>query len=167
MLIALDVCYGHDRAIAAAVVFEDWSAAQPTTRYISHIDAVAAYEPGAFYKRELPCLLRVLQEHRLRPTHLLIDGYVDLDRTGRPGLGRYLYESLDGASAVIGIAKTAFAGITTECEILRSDSTRPLYITCAGVEITWAKERIRSMHGPYRIPTLLKDVDRLCRTGGV
>jgi deoxyribonuclease V len=66
---------------------------------------------------------------------------------------------------VICIAKTAFVGIAAESELLRGNSARPLYITSAGIELAWAKERIRSMHGPYRIPTLLNDVDRLCRAG--
>jgi deoxyribonuclease V len=165
MQIALDVHYAQQRARTAAVAFEDWTAALPSARFVSLMDTVAAYEPGAFYKRELPCLLRLLKEHRLRPTHLLIDGYVDLDAAGRPGLGRYLYDVLDCKVPVIGIAKTAYAGIAAECALLRGDSARPLYVTCAGVDLTWAKACIGSMHGPHRIPTLLKAVDQLSRAG--
>ncbi|EPX63712.1 hypothetical protein D187_006121 [Cystobacter fuscus DSM 2262] len=32
-----------------------------------------------------------------------------------------------------------------------------------GMEPAVAAERVRTMHGPYRVPTLLKDVDRLSR----
>jgi deoxyribonuclease V len=164
MLLALDVHYDHDRAIAAAVAFDDWTAAAATRCYISHVDGVADYASGAFYRRELPCLLQLLNEHALTPTHLVIDGYVDLDTSGRPGLGRHLFDALAGQVAIVGVAKTAFAGIGAESAILRGGSARPLYVTAAGVDLAWAKARIVSMNGPHRIPTLLKRADQLCRS---
>jgi deoxyribonuclease V len=164
MLLALDVHYRHDHAITAALAFADWGADVPAATYISRLIGVPDYEPGAFYKRELPCLLGLLGEYRLQPTHLVIDGYVDLDEAGRPGLGRHLYDALGRKVAVIGVAKTSFAGIADRCAIYRSASARPLYVTCAGVELAWAQAQILSMHGAHRIPTLLKMVDQQCRT---
>jgi len=36
-------------------------------------------------------------------------------------------------------------------------------ITSVGIELEDAKEAILEMHGKYRFPTLLKEVDSLCR----
>ncbi|WP_437898538.1 hypothetical protein [Sorangium sp. So ce124] len=49
--------------------------------------SVRPYRPGAFFERELPCLLEVLGRVRARPAALVIDGYVELDQAGAPGLG--------------------------------------------------------------------------------
>jgi len=38
-----------------------------------------------------------------------------------------------------------------------------LYVTAAGMRLQEAADRIQRMHGPHRIPTLLKRVDTLAR----
>jgi deoxyribonuclease V len=38
-------------------------------------------------------------------------------------------------------------------------------VTAVGIDLAEAARRLGEMHGPYRIPTLLKRVDRLCREG--
>jgi deoxyribonuclease V len=38
-----------------------------------------------------------------------------------------------------------------------------LFITAAGVSLERAADYIKAMHGPFRLPTLLKRVDQLCR----
>jgi len=48
-------------------------------------------------------------------------------------------------------------------KIFRGKSTNPLYITSEGIELEIAADLILNMHGIYRIPTLLKKVDQLCR----
>ena len=45
---------------------------------VKHIDKVAPYEPGAFYKRELPCLMRLLDEVDRALEAVVVDGYVTL-----------------------------------------------------------------------------------------
>lgn len=50
-------------------------------------------------------------------------------------------------------------------ELCRGASRRPLYITAIGSDYLTAAEHIREMAGDHRIPTLLKTVDRLARTG--
>jgi deoxyribonuclease V len=40
-----------------------------------------------------------------------------------------------------------------------------LYITAEGIELETAKEYIHAMQGDFRLPTLLKRVDQLCRQG--
>lgn len=164
MLACLDVDYRDDGACAAAVVFRDWSDALAAEERTVEIRDVQPYEPGQFFRRELPCLLAVLRT--LPPIEtVIIDGYVWLDVASRPGLGAHLYEALDRRCAVVGVAKTKFQGADHACEILRGESQRPLYVTAVGMPAEVAAERVRSMHGAHRIPTLLGRVDDLCRRG--
>ena len=57
MIIAIDVHYFQDKAVAAGVIFEDWSAKSASEIVKVEVANVAPYESGAFYKRELPCIL--------------------------------------------------------------------------------------------------------------
>ncbi|EDY17193.1 putative endonuclease V (deoxyinosine 3endonuclease) [Chthoniobacter flavus Ellin428] len=164
MLACLDVDYRDTGACAAAVVFRDWSDAIALEERTVQITEVQPYEPGQFYRRELPCLLAVLRT--LPPIEtVIIDGYVWLEGTATPGLGAHLHEALGGGSVIIGVAKTKFQGADRAQEILRGTSQKPLYVTAEGVPVDVAAERVRSMHGAHRIPTLLKRVDDLCRRG--
>jgi len=129
------------------------------------IEQVAPYVPGSFYQRELPCLLAALERAALEPECVVVDGYVWL-APERPGLGAKLFEALGSRVPVVGVAKTAFAGAESiALPVLRGESQKPLLVTAAGMEPDLAAERVRSMHGRHRIPTLLKRVDRLCREG--
>jgi deoxyribonuclease V len=93
---------------------------------------------------------------------IIIDGYVWLGAQ-RPGLGAHLYESLQRRAAVIGVAKTRFVRAEPARMVLRGRSRSPLYVTAAGMDLAEAASHIRAMHGPYRIPTLLKRADQLSR----
>ena len=121
------------------------------------------YAPGAFYERELPCLLAVLGKVGGSLDVVVIDGYVWLSGDGRPGLGAHLHKELGGETAVVGVAKSSFDGAAFAEAVLRGKSARPLFVTAAGIPAPTAADWIRAMHGPHRIPTLLKRVDRLCR----
>lgn len=160
---AVDVQYENDGAFAAGVVFNEWSADSPERTCVCKIPAVEEYVPGQFYKRELPCILQLLNDHQLTPTYILIDGYVYLDGHSTPGLGKHLSDALHGNVKIIGVAKTPFSKIGPEFEILRGGSKKPLYVTSIGEELSAAKAKIVSMHGQYRIPTLLKKVDQASR----
>jgi deoxyribonuclease V len=94
---------------------------------------------------------------------IVVDGYVDLDAHGAPGLGAHLYDALEGRVPVIGIAKTAYKGADFAAAVVRGESTRPVYVTSRGVPLPEAAERVRGMHGPHRIPTLVTRVDHLAR----
>jgi len=163
MLAALDVDYREDgTAVAAVVLFGAWDAPAPDAEIAVRVQQVAAYEPGAFYKRELPCLLAALAEVVESEIEVVVvDGHVWLGE-GRPGLGAHLYEALEGAASVIGVAKNAFTGAPAQ-EVLRGDSTRPLFVTAVGIEPEVAAQHVRDMAGEHRLPTLLKRVDRLAR----
>ncbi|MFZ6874056.1 endonuclease V [Undibacterium sp. Di27W] len=153
----------NKHAYAAGVVFHDWSDDKPEKTCISHISDVAEYVPGEFYKRELPCILQLLAEHDVQPDCIIIDGYVYLDGSSQPGLGWHLYQALGGKVAIIGVAKSSFSAIDTSFGICRGDSIKPLYITSIGMDQSTAQASIAAMHGSFRIPTLLKLVDQLCR----
>jgi deoxyribonuclease V len=146
------------------VAFDDWADKAPCASYASSVDNVGAYIPGQFYRRELPCILRLLTEHSLSPEYILIDGYVYLDGFARPGLGRHLYDALQHRVKIIGVAKNPFDSIPDECRLYRGGSKRPLYITCAGEALPVCKQFVASMHGSHRYPDLLKQVDRISRT---
>ena len=165
MIALLDVHYFEDAARAACVV-ADPGAAVAASEHTRLVSPVAPYEPGAFYRRELPCLLAVLEEVDWRSLDaLVVDGYVWLDRDGRPGLGAHLWEALGEEIPVLGVAKNAYGAADFAAEVLRGESERPLYVTAAGWPQATAAEMIAAMHGPYRIPTLLRRVDTLCRAG--
>jgi deoxyribonuclease V len=163
MKVCVDVQYGEKEATAACVGFHAWSDAAPARELVRRIADPAAYEPGAFFKRELPCLLAVLEPIRAELELVVIDGYVWLDASGRHGLGAHLHEAL--GLPVIGVAKTAFQGATFATSVLRGTSKQPLYVTAAGIDAQVAAQHLRAMHGEHRIPTLLKRVDRLARDG--
>ena len=163
MILAVDVHYGSDTASVGGVAFSDWSADREEAVYRSVYPDVAAYVAGQFFRRELPCILHLLGEHGLTPATLVIDGCVYLDGTGKPGLGKHLFDVLGARCAVIGVAKRRFAALPDETEVYRGKSRTPLYVTSAGIPPSEARARIAAMHGPYRIPTLLKRVDQVAR----
>lgn len=165
MILALDTYYQNDKAKTVCIRFSDWTDENPAEVLTEELDHIEEYQPGSFYKRELPCILSILQKTNLQNINaIIIDGYVLLDDAGKHGLGGYLYDALERKIPVIGVAKTNFANNTIhKSEVYRGDSKRPLYITTLGIPLETACSYIRSMHGVYRMPTLLKTLDILTR----
>lgn len=162
MLACVDVDYREEGAVAACVLFRSWSDADSAGERVQAIVRVEPYEPGQFYRRELPCLLSVLGMVAEPLEGVVVDGYVWLADETKPGLGAHLYEVLGRRVPIIGVAKTRFADASAEA-VRRGDSRRPLYVSAAGIDRVTAARHIQSMHGAYRIPTLLRKVDQLCR----
>ena len=161
MIAAFDVHYlGNSSASAAVVLFSDYQDSEPAKSYTTTLTKTEEYIPGEFYRRELPCILSLLNQIKEDPDEIVIDGYVMLG--DKPGLGWHIFESLNKGIPVIGVAKSEFIGAKA-AEVFRGKSTNPLYVTAAGVSLKEASEKIRLMHGPHRIPTLLKCVDLLAR----
>lgn len=160
-ILAFDVHYREDTAKIVCAVFQDWGASKANEYIIKFLSGVADYEPGAFYKRELPCLLEVLKDLDLEEIScIIIDGFVYLDDEGKKGLGAYLYESLTVKVPVVGVAKTSFHNNKLNViEIKRGESNNPLFVSAIGMEVVDAAERIINMAGAYRMPDLLKEVD--------
>lgn len=162
MIAFLDVHYQETSARAACVLANAWTDAEPSGRLSVDVSPVAAYEPGQFYRRELPCLLAVLKE--APPLEVVvIDGYVWLDEERRPGLGAHLYEALGRKVPVVGVAKTAFRGSAMAEKVLRPSSAKPLFVTSVGMPQAEAAARVRELHGAARIPTLIRLADALAR----
>ena len=120
----------------------------------------AAYQPGEFYRRELPPLQAVIPASD-RLALIVVDGYVDLDAAGRPGLGAHVHAEL--GVPVIGVAKTPFRTATHAAQVFRGRSGRPLYVTAAGIPVADAAHLVDEMAGSFRMPDALKLADRLAR----
>jgi len=163
MIAAADVYYFKEWAVAAAILFDDWRSERPSVEVRQYVTNIEPYTPGFFYKRELPCLQKVLEQVKNRFEIIIIDGYVWLNSGKRPRLGAHLYQLLGEKIPVIGVAKTKVKEATRAIPILRGRSGRALYVTTVGINAAVAAKYVESMHGRYRIPTLLKKVDALCR----
>lgn len=165
MLIALDVAYTDTQGYAVAIAFASWTSEAASAVHTAIIAHVPPYEPGAFYKRELPCLLAVLAQVDLAAIScLVVDGYVTLGTEERAGLGQHLYEALGRQVPVVGVAKTRFAGVAPQVvPVLRGQSQNPLYVTSVGIPVAEAARQVATMHGAYLFPALLKQLDDLTR----
>lgn len=166
MIVALDVYYRGEDAKAVGVTFEAWHSTLLTSKHEVTLTGLEPYEPGAFYKRELPCLLAILDQIDLTEVEcLVIDGYVVLDDDGRPGLGWHLYQHLQEKVPVVGVAKTRFFHSGRQVvAVLRGQSKTPLYVTSAGINVEAAATFIERMAGSFRMPALLQELDSLTRS---
>lgn len=163
MLACVDVDYRPELTVAGCVLFRHWADGHEASHLVEHGPPAAPYEPGQFYRRELPHLLRVLARVEVPLEAIIVDGYAWLGED-RPGLGAHLYEALNREVPVIGVAKTAYVTTGPSVPVLRGKSLRPLFVSGAGIDSAAAAEHIRRMHGASRTPTMLNRVDRLCRS---
>jgi deoxyribonuclease V len=160
---AVDVYYLEDgSARAAAVLAIDPSFAHVTAEVTVLVRAEQAppYEPGEFFRRELPPIRAVLAGVA-RLGLLIVDGYVDLDPHGRMGLGAHAHAAF--GVPVIGVAKSPFAPATHAAVVRRGTSARPLYVTAAGLPVSDAAELVRRLPGRFRLPDPLRRADALSR----
>ena len=166
MIACVDTQYFDSQICSARtglVMFNQWSdSAAAFELAVEHTDALEDYIPGKFFMRELPCILSAVSPHLDRLKIIIVDGYVHLG-SEQPGLGLKLFEELDQQKVVIGVAKKRFHSAEKAIEIFRGESVRPLYVTAAGIDVALAADHIFSMHGRFRIPTLLKRADSLAR----
>lgn len=163
MYCCLDVDYRTTASAAAALAFHHWTdAVAAIERTHLHPAPPAAYEPGQFFLRELPHLLRILALLPAEPSLLLVDGFVFLEGEA-PGLGAHLHRALGERVPVVGIAKRPYRKATSAVPVLRGESLVPLWVSAVGTPVAEAAAGLASMHGAHRIPTLLRRVDRLAR----
>ena len=159
---AVDVHYlSTGGARAAAVLAADAALAHVLAERTAVLPRVPPYRPGEFYLRELPPLRAVLED--LSGLGLLVvDGYADLDPSGRPGLGARAHAEF--GLPVIGVAKSRFRTATHAVPVLRGSSARPLFVAAAGMPAADAADLVRHMAGRYRLPDALRRADTLART---
>jgi deoxyribonuclease V len=157
----VDVHYlGDDGARAALVEADDPRFSSVSCEATVLCPGAEPYRPGEFYRRELPPIRAVCAE--AGPLAMLfIDGYVDLDPSGRPGLGAYVHAEF--GVPVVGVAKNPFLTATHAVPVTRGESRRPLFVTAAGCALSEAAGMVREMAGPFRIPDAMRRVDRLAR----
>jgi deoxyribonuclease V len=163
MLLAIDVYYKEYLARAIGVLF-DWEDESPQDILIELLEGIEEYIPGEFYKRELPCLLKIVEKVNLSDLEaIIVDGHVNVENE-KYGLGGKLYEQLYGQVPVIGIAKSPFyANKDMTIEIYRGKSKMPLYISSIGIDLNEVVEKVINMTGEYRIPNILKTLDMLTK----
>jgi deoxyribonuclease V len=160
-LVILDVDYRPDSTVAAWILATGWKAVTTVDEGIVRGLKAVPYEPGLFYKRELPPILEALKACEGRFDTIVIDGLVWVGED-KPGLGAHLYQALDRRYPVVGIAKNPYPGALVH-SVTREASVQPLYVSAIGCESLPIVPWVRDMYGPHRIPFLLKRVDRLCR----
>lgn len=165
MIYAFDTYYYDHFANTVCIAFEDWASEKEVEVFIEQTSISSEYESGAFYKRELPCILSLLKKITLKPEDIIIvDGYVTLDNEGKIGLGGHLYQALEEKFPIVGIAKNGFTSPDGQRRsVIRGESKTPLFITAKGADVDDIKNKVEQMHGSFRIPTLLKKLDQLSR----
>ena len=166
MKLAVDAYYAGSKAKVVGVLFESFSDEKPLKIISKVVGNVAPYESGSFYKRELPCIVSLLQDLDVRDISLIvIDGFVYLDDEGRYGLGGHLYERLERRVQIVGVAKLPFKGSCKFVrEICRGGSQRPFFISAIGMYVDEAARLVKGMSGEFRMPGLLKILDDETKT---
>lgn len=164
MILAIDVHYKESYAKAVGVLF-NWEDESPKEIISIDIDTVEGYVPGEFYKRELPCIIKIIEQIDLEDIEcIIVDGHTYINNNKEVGLGGHLYYFLNEKTPIIGVAKKAF--INTEqvsFPLLRGESKNPLYVSSVGIDVKLCLKKIREMKGAYRIPTILKQLDQLTK----
>jgi deoxyribonuclease V len=165
MILAFDTYYFDDKAKTVCLLFSDWTDKEPLAIFTEIIDSNNDYVSGEFYKRELPCIISLLNKINIKEvSFIVLDGYVFLDDLDKYGLGGYLYDELKKAIPIIGVAKNNFIKLeNNKKEVYRGESVKPLYVTSVGIERDEAAKKILSMYGNYRIPAILKLLDALTK----
>ncbi|KOP39348.1 endonuclease V [Flavobacterium sp. WLB] len=165
MILAFDTYYFNNKAKTVCLEFENWNEDKNFKVHTEIIDNVSEYIPGEFYKRELPCIISLLNQIDLENIEaIIVDGFVYLDDDKKHGLGGRLYEKLNKQIPIIGVAKTNFASIEKDKKpLLRGDSAKPLFVTSIGIDLEEAFQKVETMSGEFRMPTLLKELDRLTK----
>lgn len=160
MVLAIDVHYREDIAKAVGVLFE-WTDTVSTQIFTEYIDEIEEYIPGQFYKRELPCILKIIGKIDLSLVEvIIIDGHVFIDNNQSYGLGGYLWKALNKTKPIVGIAKKAFYNTEqVTYPIYRGNSKIPLYISSIGIDTILMQTLVKNMYGEYRIPSILKQLD--------
>lgn len=165
MIFAFDTYYTNNTARTVCIGFTDWASQEIALLKTEELPIQDEYESGQFYKRELPCILSLLNQLDVNAGDIIVvDGFVHLDDVGKLGLGGHLHQTLNGRIPVIGVAKTNFATINARKRtVYRGESKKPLFVTSIGIALDEASANISNMAGNFRMPDLLKKLDVLTK----
>ena len=87
-ILAIDVHYKESCAKTVGVLF-DWDSEYPIDIKTVYVSEVADYVPGQFYKRELPCILRLLSDIDIETlATIVVDGHVYINNERDLEIGR-------------------------------------------------------------------------------
>ena len=177
--IAIDAYYNNGICHVVGGIFENWTDEHVLKFIYADVKVDSDYIPGEFYKREMPGILKLLEQVDLNEfDYIIVDGYVYLkntDGSSKDGLGMRLSRALgekypSSKFQVVGIAKSLY-GEDKEayCRCFRGKSKNPLYITTSTERILSLEQDdptlqdmitfIFCMSGDNRIPTIIKEVD--------
>ena len=164
MILALDVHYRENLAKSVGILF-NWQDSVPKEIVCEYIYEVEEYIPGQFYKRELPCLLKIIEKIDISILDaIIVDGHIYVDNNFEYGLGGKLYEVLDKKIPIIGVAKTPFfKNKETIRELYRGESKTPLYISSIGLNMDIVIDCIKNMYGKSRMPYILRCLDKITK----
>lgn len=151
----------------SGIIFKNWEDNEPIDGISIIINNFDSYIPGEFYKRELPGIVKLLENIDLdKFDTIILDSHVWLwnDEESfekpKPGLGAHLYKKLGRKNLnIIGIAKSYYRDNnlhTFQC--FRGNSKNPLYVDSINQDKDYS-EVIKSMYGNFRIPYLIKLAD--------
>ncbi|MCB9225915.1 MAG: endonuclease V [Chitinophagales bacterium] len=165
MILAIDVHYKEGNAKVVGVLF-NWEDENPKEIITTEVHKVEEYQSGQFYKRELPCILSLLKQIDLSILEVIIvDGHCYVSNDKKLGLGGYLYEALERKIPIIGVAKKSFHNTEKVSNpVYRGNSKVPLFVSSIGIDIEFITNKVLKMYGNYRIPTILKQLDRLTKS---
>lgn len=167
MKLAVDTYYYSDTlALTVGVLFNRWTDDEPAEIISSICTKFSSYIPGEFYKRELPCVLGLLEKVDLDKVEtIIVDGFLRLrfnDGTEKDGLGKKLFDALNMPGLkIIGLAKSDFCRTDEiSASLLRGSAVNPLWVQGIGLPDNVAAGNIKMMSGESRLPRLLKILDK-------
>lgn len=180
MILAIDTFYLSEKAKTVGVLFKDWTDLEPEEIITSWTDQFGPYIPGKFYLRELPPIMSLLgniQGKEEKITHIVVDGFLRIHDKEigklREGLGDMLLKRLKPWNPLlIGVAKKDFGGTGSlygeALEYIRGPKgSTPLWIQGGGgLSNEGALQLIRKMKGQYRLPELLRILDKETKKEG-
>lgn len=160
-LLVVDVAYDDDNNLAYIVGAASSNNERDIKIFTMEMENIEPYVSGEFYKREMPCIEKLIDKHNLEPDILIVDAFCQFKE--RDCLGG-IFHSKHNHIKVIGVAKNAHRDMPDNCELIRGlRSSKPLYVTSSGISIDDAKMIIRNLKGDARMPFLLKMVDSLTK----
>ena len=164
--LAVDTYYSSGKAYTVGVVFSSWSQKYPDQIISTESEIEEDYIPGEFYKRELPCIMNLISEaiNLQYFDTIIVDGFVMLPGD-KKGLGAKLWDLVKDKFphlSIIGVAKSPFDGCQScSIPVLRGKATNPLWVNSIGnLDSSDSAGLIHDMAGKYRIPDLLKILDK-------
>lgn len=178
MILLTDVFYNEElnSAHIAAIAISDWSSDTIIKSWEIDKNGIdCEYIPGQFYKREMPCLIDLWKQiddnDKSQISTIIVDGFYDI-WNGKSGLGHHFHDWLteNGYDVeVVGIAKSPCRE-TSEftLPVYRTEESKTskcrsaLWVNGSNMSNDY-QTKVLNMSGKYRIPTMIKAVDKLSR----